>query len=70
MPQDVFPETKLNISLALQISDCFVIEGSDVIPPLGQPRIWRAKAFDWETHFVKPTSSNVLLLETRQTSVM
>lgn len=39
MPQDVFPETKLNISLALQISDGFVIEGSDVIPPLGQPRI-------------------------------
>lgn len=33
MPQDVFPETKLNISVAFQISDCFAFEGSNVTLP-------------------------------------
>lgn len=68
MPRDAFPETKLNISMALQISDCFVIEGSDVIMPLGQPRDWRVKGSDWEAYFIKTSEFQyVLLLATRQT---
>lgn len=68
MPQDVFPETKLNISRALQISDCFVTEGSNVIMALCQPWGRRAKAPAWEAHSIKPPEcQRVLLLETKQT---
>lgn len=53
MLQDVFPETKLNISTALQISDGFPVEGSHVTLPLCQPLDWKAKAPDWESHLIK-----------------
>lgn len=44
MPQDVFPETKLSISMALQISDCFAVEGSNATMLLCQPLDRNAKA--------------------------
>lgn len=55
MPQDVFPETNLNVSMALQISDCFAVIGSDVTMPLCQPRDWKAKAPERGIPFHKTT---------------
>lgn len=44
MPQDVFPETKVSISMALQISDCFAVEGSNATMLLCQPLDRNVKA--------------------------
>lgn len=61
MPRDVFPETKLNISMAFQLSDCPAVEGSNVIMSQCQPLDGKARAPDWEAHFIKPPEFQYVL---------
>ena len=56
-PQGIFPESKQNISMASQISNCSALEGSNVIMPRCQPLDWKAKASDSEAHFHKTKMS-------------
>lgn len=56
MPQDVYPETKLNISPALQVSDCFATKSSYVVISLCKPRNWKTEASVCEVHSQKTTS--------------